>query len=122
MDGYNFFNYVPTSDNAPAVSPVHTPASPVQPAPVSAASPIQPAPVSPAHTAVFPAASPFCIPESPVPSTSVQPLDHTPLPSNSDESDNDDLDNLPNSFSDSDSDHLPFNDDENDDDFGIPLN
>ena len=104
------------------MSPVHTPGSPVQPAPVSAASPIQPAPASPVHTAMSPAASPFHTPESPVPSTSVQPLDHSLLPSNNDESDNDNLDNLPNLFSDSDSDHLPFGDDDIDDDFGIPLN
>ena len=79
-------------------------------------------PVSPVHTAVSPAASPFHTPESPVPSTSVQPLDHTPLPSNNDKSDNDNLDNLPDVLSDSDSEHLPFNDDDIDDDFGIPLN
>ena len=95
----------------PAASPVHTPGSPVQPAPVS-----------PVHTAVSPATSPVHTPESPVPSTSVQPLDHTPLPFNNDESNNDDFDNLSNSFSDSDSDHFPFSDDDNDDDFGIPLN
>ena len=98
---------------SPTVFPVCTPVSPVQPAAVSAASPIQPAPVSPVYTAVSPTASPFCTPESPVPSTSVQPLDDTPLPSNSDKSDNDALDNLSNSFSDSDSDHLPFSDDPN---------
>ena len=77
--------------------------------------------MSPVHTPESPAASPFCTPESPVPSTSVQPLDHTPLPSNNDESDNDNLDNLPDLLSDSDSDHLPFSDDDIDDHFGIPL-
>ena len=66
--------------------------------------------------------SPFHTPESPVPSTSVQSLNQTPLLSNNDESDNDNLDNLPDILSDSDSDHLPFSDDDIDDDFGIPLN
>ena len=78
--------------------------------------------MSPVHTAISPAASPFHTQESPVPSTSVQPLDHTPLPSNNDRSDNDNLDNLPDVLSDSDSDHLPFSDDDIDDGFGIPLN
>ena len=54
------FSAAPVTPLSPAASPVHTPGSPVQPAPVTPVrtpgSPVQPAPVTPGS----PAASPVC--------------------------------------------------------------